>query len=95
LVAWMKFAGYDAIVIEGAAKSPTWLRIEDDKVTIEDASKLWGKGTVDTQKSIHEIMGKEACVASIGPAGEKQKNFGFNSKLIKPFSWRTRRNIGG
>ncbi|KPU46162.1 putative oxidoreductase YdhV [Oxobacter pfennigii] len=71
---WMKFAGYDAIVIEGASKSPVWLRIEDDKVTIEDASGLWGKGTRDTSAEIAKIMGKEACVASIGQAGENLIN---------------------
>ncbi|NYB75131.1 aldehyde ferredoxin oxidoreductase [Sedimentibacter hydroxybenzoicus DSM 7310] len=71
---WMKFAGYDAIIIEGAAKSPVWVRIEDDKVSIEDAGSLWGKGTVDTTKAINDIMGKEACIAAIGQAGEKQRN---------------------
>jgi len=72
--AWMKFAGYDAIIIEGASKSPVWLKIEDDEVSIEDASGLWGKGVIDTTHEINKIMGKEACVAAIGPAGEKMKN---------------------
>jgi aldehyde:ferredoxin oxidoreductase len=71
---WLKFAGYDAIIIEGASKSPVWLKIEDDNVTIEDASNLWGKGVIDTTHEINKIMGKEACVAAIGPAGEKMKN---------------------
>ena len=71
---WMKFAGYDAIVVEGASKTPVWIRIEDDKVSIEDASKLWGKGTRDTSAEINKIMGKEACVASIGQAGENLIN---------------------
>lgn len=71
---WMKFAGYDAIIIEGAAKSPVWIKIEDDKVSIEDASSLWGKGVIDTTHALNEIMGKEACVAAIGQAGENLKN---------------------
>ncbi|WFA09989.1 aldehyde ferredoxin oxidoreductase [Tissierella sp. Yu-01] len=71
---WMKFAGYDAIIIEGASKSPVWIKIEDDKVSIEDASGLWGKGVIDTTNEINKIMGKEACIAAIGPAGEKMKN---------------------
>ena len=43
--AQMKFAGYDVIIIEGKAKSPVWLKIKDDKVSLEKADFLWGKGT--------------------------------------------------
>lgn len=31
----MKFAGYDVIIIEGKAKSPVWLNIKDDKVSLK------------------------------------------------------------
>ena len=68
--AFLKFAGWDAIIVEGASKTPVWLKIEDDKVSIEDASNLWGKGTIDTSKELNKILGKEACIASIGQAGE-------------------------
>lgn len=67
--AWLKFAGYDGIIIEGESTKPVWLKIEDDNISIEDASDLWGKGTIDTTYAINEIMGKEACIAAIGPAG--------------------------
>jgi aldehyde:ferredoxin oxidoreductase len=66
----LKYAGYDAVIVEGKAPYPVWIRIEDDKVTIENARHLWGKGTFDTQAAIGGIMGKEAHVACIGPAGE-------------------------
>lgn len=33
--AQMKFAGYDAIIIEGKSASPVWINIKDDKVSIE------------------------------------------------------------
>lgn len=68
--AFLKFSGWDAIIIEGASKTPVWLRIEDDKVSIEDASNLWGKGVIDTTHELNKVMGKEACIASIGQAGE-------------------------
>ncbi len=67
---FLKFAGWDAIILEGASKTPVWLKIEDDKVSLEDASHLWGKGTVDTSNELNKVMGKEACIASIGQAGE-------------------------
>ncbi len=66
----LKYAGWDAVIVEGKAATPVWIRIEDDKVTIESARRLWGKGTFDTQAEIASIMGKEAHVACIGPAGE-------------------------
>ena len=41
----LKYAGYDALVVEGKSSTPVYIKIEDDKVSIEDASHLWGKGT--------------------------------------------------
>ncbi|RCW40620.1 MULTISPECIES: aldehyde ferredoxin oxidoreductase [unclassified Halanaerobium] len=66
----MKYAGWDAIIIEGKSNKPVWLRIEDDKVTIEDASRMWGQGIFDTTAQVASIMGKEAQIAAIGQAGE-------------------------
>lgn len=50
--AQMKFAGYDVIIIEGKAKSPVWLKIKDDKVSLEKADFLWGKGTRATTEEM-------------------------------------------
>ncbi len=67
----LKFAGYDAIIVEGASSRPVWLKIVNDKVTLEDASGVWGKGTVETSYQLTKAMGnKEACIGCIGPAGE-------------------------
>ncbi len=66
----LKYAGWDAVIVEGKASYPVWIKIEDDKVSIENARRLWGKGTFDTQAEIGTLMGKEAHVACIGPAGE-------------------------
>ena len=70
----MKYAGYDAIIIEGKASHPVWLRIEDDNVSLENASRLWGQGIFDTTADIAGLMGQEAQVAAIGQAGENQAN---------------------
>ena len=35
----LKFAGYDGIVITGAAEKPTYLHIDDGKVELKDAQK--------------------------------------------------------
>ncbi len=70
----MKYAGYDAIVLEGASDKPVYLKIDDDKVSIEDASGEWGLGTEATMTEIGKKDGPEFCVACIGPAGENLVN---------------------
>ncbi|WP_025823725.1 aldehyde ferredoxin oxidoreductase [Shewanella marina] len=68
----MKYAGFDAIVIEGQSPQPVWLKIIDDQITLESASHLWGQGIFDTHAAIAAEMGPEAQVAAIGQAGENQ-----------------------
>ncbi|MDP6778584.1 MAG: aldehyde ferredoxin oxidoreductase family protein [Candidatus Latescibacteria bacterium] len=66
-------AGYDALVVQGRAEKPVYLWIEDDKVEIRDAKKLWGKDVVDTEEMIKAELGEEnARFAVVGRAGENQ-----------------------
>jgi len=48
----LKFAGWDGIVVEGAASGPVWINIVNDKITIEDGKDVWGMDTWDTQQEI-------------------------------------------
>ncbi len=66
----LKFAGYDAIIIQGKAPYPSYLWVHDAEVEIKDASKLWGLGTYDTQKELKVIHGDGVRSLAIGPAGE-------------------------
>ncbi|ASI99958.1 tungsten-containing formaldehyde ferredoxin oxidoreductase [Thermococcus celer] len=66
----LRKAGYDAIVVEGKAKKPVYLYIEDDEVSILSAEGLWGKDTFETERELKKIHGKNVGVLSIGPAGE-------------------------
>ncbi|MCC4834818.1 aldehyde ferredoxin oxidoreductase [Shewanella sp. 10N.7] len=66
----LKFAGYDAIIVEGKSDTPVWLKIVDDTVTLEPAESLWGVGIFDTFAAVSKMMGQQAQVAAIGPAGE-------------------------
>ncbi|HTP52168.1 MAG TPA: aldehyde ferredoxin oxidoreductase N-terminal domain-containing protein [Anaeromyxobacteraceae bacterium] len=66
----LKYAGYDAIVIQGKSPNPVWLRIQDGTVTLEDASMLWGSGIYFSTNYIVNNMGPEAHVACIGQMGE-------------------------
>ena len=67
----LKHAGYDAIIVEGQARSPVYLWIQDGKVEIKDARHLWGKTTGECQKLIQEELGDNGVrIAQIGIAGE-------------------------
>jgi aldehyde:ferredoxin oxidoreductase len=67
----IKYAGYDAVIIEGEAKVPVYLWIEDGKVELRDASELWGKTVLEARKILQAQVGyPDAAVLSIGPAGE-------------------------
>ena len=37
----LKLAGWDGLIIEGASDKPVYIKILDDKITIEDASFVW------------------------------------------------------
>ena len=68
----LKFAGYDAVIIQGKAPRPVFVNIADDKVSIDDADFIWGKDTFATQDAIKEKLGDEKVqIATIGPSGEK------------------------
>ncbi len=66
----LKYAGYDAIIIEGKADKPVWLSIRDDKVEIKDARRLWGQGIRRATIEISEELGPDSVVAAIGQSGE-------------------------
>jgi aldehyde:ferredoxin oxidoreductase len=68
--AGLKYAGYDAVIIEGQADSPVWLSVSDSEVKIKDARHLWGEGIRRATAAISQEMGAEASVAAIGQAGE-------------------------
>ncbi len=63
---FMKFSGYDAIVIEGKSDEPVYLDVNENGVEIKSAKKLWGLNVFDTTKA----LANGGSVACIGPAGE-------------------------
>ena len=69
----LKDAGYDVLLFEGAADTPVYVSIEDDKVEILDASEIWGLDSFETIDAVHEKLdNSKLSVASIGPAGERK-----------------------
>lgn len=69
--AFLKFSGFDGIIVQGASKRPVSLHIKDGRAELRDASNIWGKDTHETEDLLMEEIGdKELSIACIGPAGE-------------------------
>ena len=71
----LKYAGYDALIVEGKAPKPVYLWIKDDRVEIRGAEHLWGKIVPETSEAIRAETDEDAHIACIGPAGEHQVLF--------------------
>ena len=68
----LKYAGWDAIIVEGKAPEWTYISIDDDKIELLDARDYVGVMSEEIDEKLKEKHGAEASVLNIGPAGEKQ-----------------------
>jgi len=77
--AYLKFAGYDGIVITGKAAAPSYLFINNDTVEIRNADQYWGKDVYTVTDQLRDELKPETKkagqVLAIGPAGEKLVRF--------------------
>ena len=77
--AYLKFAGYDGMVITGKSEKPVYIYINDDTVEIREASAYWGLDVYETTDRISEDLKpqskKPGHVLCIGPAGENLVKF--------------------
>ena len=79
----LKFAGFDAVILEDVSESPVYIWIHDGKAEIKCACHLWGKdvhATIDIiQEELAAEVGKDEAskikVLAIGPAGENLVRF--------------------
>ena len=72
----LRYAGWDHLVIAGAAATPKYLWIHDGKAEIRDAAGLSGKGTRECDSMLkQELADEEIQTAVIGPAGENRVMF--------------------
>ena len=75
--AFLKFSGFDAIIIKGRSPQLVYLTIMDGRAELRDASFIQGKDCNEAQDRIKEMHGnpKKYSVLSIGPAGESLVRF--------------------
>ncbi len=79
----LKFAGYDGLVLTGAAPEPSYLVIADSTVALLPAGDVWGQdayAATDILAARHALVQPDgrrrlAQVMTIGPAGEHRVRF--------------------
>ncbi len=71
MATYLKYAGWDGIIIEGRSEKPVYIRVDSNGAEIVDADGIWGKGCYESQETIEKEVGeKRVATAVIGPAGE-------------------------
>jgi aldehyde:ferredoxin oxidoreductase len=78
LGAYLKFSGYDGLIIQGRAKRWLYLYVHDKGAELRSADHLVGKDTYETEDLIKSELGKrkrEMSVACIGVSGENLVKF--------------------
>ena len=76
--AFLKFSGFDAVILQGKANKLSYLDIHDETAELRDATHLEGRDTFETEQLIRSELkcGKgQASVYGIGPAGENLVRF--------------------
>jgi aldehyde:ferredoxin oxidoreductase len=74
--AMLKAAGYDVLILEGAAPDWTYLSVTEQGVTFHDARHLLGRLSEDTEAAVAKELGNPRVkTVVIGPAGEKLVTF--------------------
>jgi aldehyde:ferredoxin oxidoreductase len=73
--AFLKFSGFDGVVVQGKAKKWLYLHIHDGTAELLDAGHLQGKDTWETEDTIKQGISRQCSVFSIGPAGENLVRF--------------------
>jgi aldehyde:ferredoxin oxidoreductase len=73
--AFLKFSGFDGIVLQGRAAKWQYLYIHDGQAELRDASHLLGLNTWQTEDTIKAELKEQCSVFCIGPAGENLVRF--------------------
>ncbi|MFX1474209.1 MAG: aldehyde ferredoxin oxidoreductase family protein [Promethearchaeota archaeon] len=78
----LRQSGYDFLIVEGKAKTPLYLLIEDTDISFRDADHLWGKGTFAAEDKLEKDHGRGVGTLLIGQGGEKLVKFAVVRSLL-------------
>jgi aldehyde:ferredoxin oxidoreductase len=71
----LKYAGFDALAVQGRADRPVYLYIHDGVVETKDAADLWGLTAFETLERLQAELGKGVSILAGGPAAENRVAF--------------------
>ena len=90
LGAEFKASGIDSLFIVGQSNAPVYLWIHDGEAEIRNATHLWGKDTVETQREIRQELDDDRVqIGCIGQAGENRVRFAGIRTGLKSSAGRT------
>lgn len=76
----IKYAGYDGLIVLGRAQRPTYLWICDDRIEFRSAEGIWGTDALTANALVKkDLDAPQACVVTIGQAGENRVMFSLIS----------------
>ena len=87
---YLKFAGYDGIVVQGKSDKPVYLFLHDGICEIRDASHIWGKGSIKVREQLKDELGRATNVLANGPAGDNMVVFATllaDNDAVGPVVW--------
>ena len=89
----LKYAGYDAMVVQGKADRPVYIFVHDGAVEIRDASRLWGASAFATEDRLKDELGKGISVFRFNSKmnGNDFHSFSLINAKIKRFSHKNRK----
>lgn len=76
--AYLKSAGFDGIVFQGASSTPVCLLVRDGAAEIRDARHLVGRDVFEVEDLLRRELGvreREVSIYAIGPAGEHRVRY--------------------
>jgi aldehyde:ferredoxin oxidoreductase len=68
----LREAGWDAVIVHGAAAAPTRLHLDATGAGLFPAADLWGRDSFATDDALTAVLDKRSVALVIGPGGETQ-----------------------
>ncbi|MDO5135955.1 MAG: aldehyde ferredoxin oxidoreductase family protein [Eubacteriales bacterium] len=65
----LKYAGWDALIVEGKSEKPVYINVEDEKIQLLDAAPYLGMKSEEVDDALKKAH-PQCSVLNIGPAGE-------------------------
>lgn len=77
----IKYAGYDAMILEGKYEKPCYIFIEDTHVEIMDAGQYWGWVPMSPKPCFQSFMGMSTAISPSGRQGRQSAAWPVSTQI--------------